>query len=150
MPTRKAGKFPVLGMAWATAAVLSGCGDPAAQIGGKVTHKGEAVGGAEVVVESVADTSFQYFGVTREDGSLYVGYRDKPGLPVGRCKIRVTHYTLRDGKPLPSGEAGRVLRESNKSIGRTFLFEQDLANGKNTLDLKLEAAADVRWATREL
>jgi hypothetical protein len=139
----------VLSVAWAAAVVLSGCGGSLAQIGGKVTHRGEAVAGAEVVVESAADSRLQYFGRTREDGSLYVGYRDKPGLPVGRCKIRVTHYTLRDGKPLPSGEAGRAVRESNKSIGRIFLFEQDLANGKNVLDLKLEAAADVRWATRE-
>jgi hypothetical protein len=96
-----------------------------------------------VVVESAADSRWQYFGQTREDGSLYVGCRDKSGLPVGPCKIRVTHYTLRDGKPLPSGEPGQVLRGTDKAIGKTYLFEQALAGGKNVLDLKLETAVNV-------
>ena len=78
MQTLKAGKFLVLSAAWAAAAVLTGCGGTTAQIGGKVTHQGEPVGGAEVVVESAAGPSLQYFGLTREDGSLYVGYRDNP------------------------------------------------------------------------
>ena len=137
------GRVLVLSVAWAAAVVLSGCGGSLAQIGGKVTHRGEAVAGAEVVVESAADSRLQYFGRTREDGSLYVGYRDKSGVPVGPCKIRVTHYTLRDGKPLPSGEPGQVLRGSEKALGKIYLFEQALAGGKNVLDLKLEAAVTV-------
>jgi len=64
-------------------------------------------------------------------------------LPPGLWKIRVTHFTQRDGRPLPSGEGGQVLRESNRVIARTYLFDQELAGGKNVLELKLEAAAGV-------
>lgn len=126
---------------WAAAAVLSGCGGSVARIAGKVTHNGEPVSRAEVVVESATDAAQQYFGMTTEDGSLYVGYRDKSGVPPGLWKIRVTHFTQRDGQPLPGGEAGQALRESNRAVARTYVFDQELAGGKNVLELKLEAAA---------
>jgi hypothetical protein len=131
----------MLGAAWVAAAALAGCGGSAARIAGTVTHNGEPVRGAEVAVESATDAAEQYFGITTEDGSLYVGYRDKPGLPPGQWKIRVTHFMQRDGQPLPSGEAGQALRASNRAVARTYLFDQELAEGKNVLDLKLEAAS---------
>ena len=46
-----------------------------------------------------ASPAEQYFGLTTDDGSLYVGYRDKPGVPPGAVKIRVTHYLQRNGQP---------------------------------------------------
>jgi hypothetical protein len=127
-------------LVWAAAATLSGCGGSAARITGKVTHNGEPVRGAEVVVESPTAVAEQYFGLTREDGTLYVGYRDKPGLRPGRWRIRVTHHTLRDGRPLPSGEAGQALRGTDQAVARTYLFDQELAGGQNKVELKLEAA----------
>jgi len=143
MQTKTHWRHLILVGVWAAAAGLSGCSGSVARIAGKVSHNGEPASGAEVVVESATDPAEQYFGTTTEDGSLYVGYRDKPGLPPGLWKIRVTHFTQRDGRPLPSGEGGQVLRESNRVIARTYLFDQELAGGKNVLELKLEAAADV-------
>ncbi len=141
MRTRTSCRSLILGVAWAAAAALTGCGGSAARIAGTVTHNGEPVRGAEVVVELATDATQQYFGMTTEDGSLYVGYRDKPGLPPGQWKIRVTHFTQRDGQPLPGGETGQALRASNRVVARTYLFDQELAGGKNVLDLKLEAAS---------
>ena len=140
MPTKTSGRSLILGVVWLAAAALTGCGGSAARISGKVTHNGEPIRGAEVVVESATDAAEQYFGITAEDGSLYVGYRDKPGVPPGLWKIRVTRFTQGDGQPLPSGEAGQVLRASNRVVARTYLFDQKLAGGKNVIELKLEAA----------
>ena len=141
MQTKTSCRSLILGVVWAAAAALTGCGGSTARIAGTVTHNGEAVRGAEVVVESATDTAEQYFGITTEDGSLYVGYRDKSGVGPGLWKIRVTHFTQLDGQPLPGGEAGQVLRASNRVVARTYLFEQELAKGKNVLELKLEAAS---------
>lgn len=142
MPTKTSFRSPMAAVMWAAAAAVTGCGGSTARIAGKVTHNGEPVGGAEVVMESAKDAAEQYFGLTTADGSLYVGYRDKSGLPPGLWKIRVTHFTLRDGRPLPSGEAGQVLRTSNMAVARTYLFDQELGGGKNVLDLRLEAATN--------
>jgi hypothetical protein len=141
MQTKASCRSLILGVVWAAAAALTGCGGSTARIAGTVTHNGEPVRGADVVVESVTDAAEQYFGITTDDGSLYVGYRDKSGLPPGRWKIRVTHFTQRDGQPLPSGEAGQALRASNRAFARTYLFDQELAGGRNVLELKLEAAS---------
>ncbi|MCL4204738.1 MAG: hypothetical protein KJ000_19855 [Pirellulaceae bacterium] len=137
-------RWHFVGLLCTVAVALPGCGGSLAQVTGRVTHNGEPVGKADVVVESVSDTSLQFFGMTSEDGALYVGYRDKDGVPLGPCQIRVTHHTLRDGTRLPPGEEGQALRSSNKSIGKVYRFDQDLKAGKNDLDLKLEEAADVQ------
>jgi hypothetical protein len=137
-------RWQILSAVCTVATALTGCGGSLAQLSGKVTHNGEPVNRADVVVESVADASLQFFGMTTEDGALYVGYRDQEGLPPGPCQIRVTHHTLRDGTRLPPGEDGQALRGSNKSIGKIYRFDQDLKAGKNVLDLKLEEAADVQ------
>jgi hypothetical protein len=143
MPTLTQPNFRRFFVLCATALALTGCGSPAARIAGNVTHNGQAVRGAEVVVETAASPAEQYFGMTTDDGSLYVGYRDKPGVPPGAVKIRVTHYTLRNGQPLPVGEAGQALRASDQTLVKTYVFDQELVNGKNTLELKLESAASV-------
>ena len=143
MQTKTSCRSLILGGVLAAAAALTGCGDSTARIAGTVTHNGEPVRGAEVAIESATETAEQYFGMTTEDGSLYVGYRNKAGVPPGLWKIRVTHFTQRDGQPLPSGEAGQVLRASNRAVARTYLFDQELAGGNNVLDLKLEAASGV-------
>jgi hypothetical protein len=96
-----------------------------------------------VVLESPTEADEQYYGLTTEDGSLYVGYRDKSGVTPGPWKIRVTHHTQRDGRPLPGGEAGQAFRASNHVVARTYHFDQELAGGRNVLELKLEAAANV-------
>jgi len=127
----------------AAVAALTGCGGSTARIAGQVTHNGEPVSGAEVVLESPTDAGEQYYGLTTEDGSLYVGYRDKPGVAPGPWKIRVTDHTQRDGRPLPGGEAGQALRASNQVVVRTYLFDQELTGGRNELELKLEAASSV-------
>jgi len=139
MPTKIRFRSLILSVMWAAAAAVAGCGGSTARIAGKVTHNGEPVGRAEVVVESATDAAQQFFGVTAEDGSLRVGYRDKSGVPPGPWKIRVTHFTQRDGQPLPSGEGGQALRASDRAVAKTYLFDQELAGGNNVLELKLEA-----------
>lgn len=132
-------RVPILGVMWLAAAAVTGCGGSTARIAGKVTFNGEPVSRADVVMESATNAAEQYFGGTAEDGSLYVGYRDKSGVPPGHWRIRVTHFTQRDGRPLPSGEAGQTLRASDMAVARTYLFDQELVGGKNVLELKLEA-----------
>ena len=78
MQTKTFCRSLILGVVWAAAAALTGCGGSTARIARTVTHNGEPVRGAEVAVESATDTE-QYFGITTEDGSLHAGYRNKPG-----------------------------------------------------------------------
>ena len=120
------------------AAAAGGCGEPAAQVQGRVTHNGSPVAGADVMLSAVEDPRRQFFGATGEDGTIHVSYGEQSGAPPGTYTIRVTHVMLRDGSPLPPGEEGEALRNSPRAVERTFLFERDLSTGANPLDLKLE------------
>jgi hypothetical protein len=117
-----------------------GCGSSDAVVQGKVTRQGQPVASAEVAFEKKDDPNQQFFGVTGEDGSLFVTYRDREGLPPGSYTIRITSTTQRDGQPLPGGEEGAVLRQSGNIVTRVYRFEKDVAAGDNQLDLKLEDA----------
>jgi hypothetical protein len=118
--------------------VLSGCGKSLAILGGKVTEEGRPVAAAEVVVAHPDDPDQQFFGVTGEDGSLHVTYRDADGAPPGRYKIHIRYTTQRDGQALPPGEEGAVMRQKGAVMTREFVFDEELKPGANLLDLKLE------------
>lgn len=128
-----------LGLLGAALLLLPGCGPPTAQLQGLVTYQGAPAGGADLMLEA-KETREQYFGATGEDGKLYVSYDEEGGVPPGPYTIRVTYSTLPDGKPLPPGEEGATLRNSGRAVTKTFVMDQELAAGSNTLDLKLENA----------
>jgi hypothetical protein len=136
------GGAALIGTRWAPLAlaiiVLTGCGHSLAVVEGKVTDEGKPVASAEVMVAHADDTDRQFFGVTGEDGSLHVTYRDAAGAPPGRYLIHIRYATQRDGQPLPSGEDGAALRRKGAVMTREFVFDQELHAGSNALDLKLE------------
>ena len=119
-------------------AAAGGCGEPAAQVQGRVTHNGSPVAGADVMLAGAEDGGRQFFGTTGEDGTIYVSYGEQSGIPPGAYVVRITHAMLRNGSPLPPGEEGEALRNSLRAIERTFVFERALSAGANPLDLKLE------------
>ncbi|MBW3599471.1 MAG: hypothetical protein KY475_19640 [Planctomycetes bacterium] len=124
----------------AFAAAGAGCGPPVARVEGAVTHQGQPVSNADLMLVQHDNPARQFFGATGEDGEIYVTYQDAQGAPPGRYAIHVTHAVLRDGRPLPPGEEGAVLRDSPQAVGRTYVFEQELDAGVNVLHLKLENA----------
>ncbi len=119
------------------AAWLSGCGVPTGQVTGTVTWNQKPVPGAELIFESTADPKEQFFGRGDDQGKYHVGYRTLTGLPVGRYKVTITHFTLPDGKPLPGGEKGNILRNEGKAVPLVFTFEEEISQGRATLDFDL-------------
>ncbi len=116
---------------------LAGCSKPVGQVTGKVTLKGEPVAGADVMFQSVAEANDQFFGNSGEGGAYAVSYREYKGLPVGSYRVVVTRFTQTDGKSLPGGEQGRVLKTTGNVAKKAYQFEKEIAAGDNTLDFEL-------------
>lgn len=133
---------------WAVVVVslggLAGCGAPVGQVSGKITNKGEPVAGAEFMFASVADPGSQFFGLSVEGGNLAMTYRELKGLPVGKYTVSITQIAQQDGKALPGGEEGRILKSSAKTTKKVYVFDADIAEGGNTLTFELTQAKEVR------
>ena len=119
---------------------LAGCSASVAQLDAKVTLRSAAVAGAEVLVEPESSGKGTLYGVTKDDGSCVFDWGGRSGLAPGKYKIVVTHYEATDGKALPTGEEGQVLKQSGKAPRRQYEFHRELQLGKNSLALALEQA----------
>lgn len=117
-----------------------GCGGPVGTVSGKLTWQGQPVAGADVMLENTENQSHTFFGTTLDDGSLHVSYRTGTGLPPGSYKVRVTYFTTKDSKPLPSGEAGQVAKVSGGAESKAVQFEAVINAGANNISLDLENA----------
>lgn len=115
----------------------SGCGTSVGTVGGKVTLKSQPVTAGEIVFRSREVAENEFFGEIIQDGTYHVSYRTKGGLPPAKYEISITHYTQRNGKPLPEGEKGVVLRSEGRVRKNLYVFEKDIAAGKNELDFEL-------------
>ena len=116
---------------------LTGCGRPVGQPTGKVTFSGQPAGGADLKFVGSQDATLEFFGLSRDDGSYLVSFREHRGLPVGKYQVTVTQYVLRNNQPLPPGEAGASLKASGKAFKRAFTFEKDITSGTNAIDFDL-------------
>lgn len=122
-----------------------GCGASLGQATGKVTWKGTAAARADVVFAPEADPDAAVYGVTVADGSYHLDYARKRGILAGKCKVTVTWFTLRDGKPLPDGEAGAALRgDDAKVVRHVYQFEKDVAAGLNAFNFELTEGRPVQ------
>lgn len=118
--------------------LLTGCGEATGQPQGKVTLKGQPVVAAEIVFQSEANPDAPVTGLSGEGGKYTLDYAGKSGVPAGKCKVTITHYTLRNGKPLPEGEEGAMLKsDPAKSVRNVYVFEKDIPAGGGTLDFEL-------------
>lgn len=117
--------------------LLVGCGS-SCKPSGKVTLRGEPIAGAELIFRPVATPDAPIIGLSGSDGAYRLDYAGKSGVPTGKCRVVVTHYTLPNGKPLPGGEEGAALKSGDKKVVRTvYSFERDLAAGASTQDFEL-------------
>lgn len=115
----------------------AGCGASVGTVGGKVTLKTKPVTTGEVVFRSKVEGVDAFFGEITADGTYHVSYRTKAGLPTGKYEVAITHYTQLNGKPLPDGEKGVVLRNEGRVRKNLYVFEKDIAAGKNEIDFEL-------------
>lgn len=116
----------------------AGCGAPLGQATGKVTWKGTPAARADVVFTPEADPDAAVFGVSGPDGTYHLDYARKRGVLAGKCKVTITWFTLRDGKPLPDGEAGAALRgDDEKVLRHVYEFDKAVAAGPNPIDFEL-------------
>ena len=121
---------------------VAGCGASVAQLDAKVTLRGAAVAGAEVLVEPESSGQASLYGMTRDDGTCGFDWGGRSGLAPGKYKVVVTYYEADDGKSLPTGEEGQVLKQSGKAPRRQVEFHRELQLGKNSLALALEQATE--------
>lgn len=122
---------------------LSGCGSSVGKATGRITLGGKPVAGAEIVFTSAANENQEFFGLAGDDGNYQVSYRELRGLPVGHYRVTVSRYTLPNGKPLPEGEAGEVLKSDGRAAKQTYVFEKDIGAGSNTVDFELNEGKKV-------
>jgi hypothetical protein len=140
-----AGRFPAQ-FAWraflvgiaASCAFVVGCGgEPTGQITGVVTYQGRPAEGAELRLVPDANQDELYSGISGKQGRYQVTYRGQDGLPVGGYKITITVYMIPGGVPFPPGERADTLKADGKLIETSFVFEEEIKAGPNTIDFEL-------------
>lgn len=120
---------------------LAGCSaEPVAVVEAKVLVQGEPVSEAQVIIEPDPSGKGAVFGMTKPDGTCVFDWSGRKGLAPGKYKILITHFEGIDGKAIPGGEEGQVLRQTGKVSRKTCLFRRDLPAGKTSLTLSLESA----------
>jgi hypothetical protein len=118
--------------------VVAGCSGSVGQPTGRVTLRGVAVSGAELTFLPAADPDAVATGVTDGDGKYRLDYGGKRGVAAGKATVRIVHWTLPNGKPLPAGEEGAALKaDETKAVRTTYLFEKEVPAGSGTLDFEL-------------
>ena len=116
-----------------------GCNSSTVKISGKVTLNQEPVAGTIIDFTS-SDGSKNFRGVSLDDGTYRIDYGADGGLPMGRYQITVSRAETLDGQPLPSGEAGMVLRNSGQAIDRRYVLHKEIATSSTEFDLVLDDA----------
>ena len=119
-------------------ASLGGCGRSLGQVEGKVTQQGQGVPRAQLVFSLENQPTEVYYGISRDDGSYLLDVGDRRGLPPGKYQVVVTDHVQADGKPLPAGEEGVVLRSSGQAVERKYALTKEVAAGRNEIEIKLE------------
>lgn len=132
------------GLLVAVLIVFTGCGGSVVKPRGKVTLKGQPAAGAELVLQPGANPDAPVAGIAGADGVYTLDYAGKGGVPVGKCRVVVTHYTLRNGKPLPEGEEGAALKANEtKVVKNVYVFEKEIATEPGELNFELSEGKKV-------
>jgi hypothetical protein len=113
----------------------AGCSAPTGQVTGKITLKKKPVPHADLRFEPAGGDVF-YRGLSDDDGTYYVDYKNRGGLPAGAYKVVVTYHTYRN-KLLPPGEKGDSLKNEEETIAQEIIFEKTVAAGANEFHFEL-------------
>lgn len=129
---------------------LAGCGGGnIATVDGKVTKNAAPIAGAEVLFEPDASGQTSIYGMTDHNGTCNFDLGGRKGFVPGKYKVTVTRHELADGNALPPGEEGMVMKENGKAVRNSYLFQQELKTGRNTVALALENAEVLSEASVE-
>jgi hypothetical protein len=129
---------------------LTGCGGGNfATVDGKVTRDAAPIAGAEVLFEPEVSGQGSIYGKTDHNGICMFDLGGRKGFVPGKYKVTVTRHELADGNALPPGEEGMVMKENGKSLQKSYLFQQELQPGKNTVALALDQAEVLSEASAE-
>ena len=121
--------------------VLAGCGPAVQDVTGTITEGGKKIGNAEILFQSTDDKSKRFVGNSISDGTYQLDYRGKGGMPFGKYKVTIKHYTLPDGKPLPQGKAGEqafALIEEGKAKQVIHTFDRQVTSSSSVMDFDLK------------
>jgi hypothetical protein len=125
------------------ALVLSGCGGSQSTVRGQVTFKGAPVPQADLLFEGEGG-AVSVSGRSDDDGTYYLNYPNGRGMASGRYRVRITQYVLPQGKKLPAGEEGAVLRnDPEKTQRRVYEFEVEVRPGANEHNFELSQGKGV-------
>lgn len=124
----------LLGLAIACAAGCGAVGIPS----GKVTQGGQPVAGAEILLYPESSPDQPVVGMSSASGEYRLDLAGKRGVPAGKCRVEIAHYTLLNGKPLPAGEEGTALKNNEKKSRRNvYQFDVEIASGSPLLNFEL-------------
>lgn len=123
------GALVVLGLILA-----AGCGKRV-NVTGKVLENGKPIAQAELRLASESDATLFVSGISDQNGVYMLDTAGKRGIPPGRYKVSITWWRLRDGKPLPEGEAGSALRGTSKVRSFSAELSTEIKADSSSVDL---------------
>jgi hypothetical protein len=120
------------------AAALGCGGGPEADVTGRVTLNGNAVGPGTIVFASVSAGDNPATGTIQVDGRYFLKSNRERGLRAGRYKVSVTVF---DQPIVPAGQRStapvKLVTPEKYADPSTSGLEYDVAAGKNTIDVVL-------------
>jgi hypothetical protein len=123
---------------------FAGCGGPpTGQVAGIVTLKGQPIGGAKLVFVATTNPDDVFHGASSRDGKYQVSYRELNGLPVGRYQVTIAMHTLPNGQPFVPTEATEEFESEGRLVSSSYVFEQEIVAGQNTVDFELSQGRKV-------
>lgn len=126
--------------------IVSGCGssEPLARLDCRVSREERPLSGAEIKFELTGGKRAATFSaISRDDGSCYIDLGERKGMPPGDYIITVTQYETLDGRPMPGGEEGQVLRTNGQIRRQRYELKKTFVKGPNSLTLKLEEGVPI-------
>ena len=103
--------------------------------------KSQPVDGAEIVFTSQGESAQSFFGVSGSDGAYQLDLTGMDGIPAGTYQVTVTWWALKDGRPLPEGEEGQVLKNGGAAVKQTESFTKNVVAGPNAMSFELSDKA---------
>lgn len=132
-----------LGLVLAASCIaLPGCGSTTAKtVSGSVTLNSQPVDGAEIIFTSQGESSQSFLGVSTSDGAYQLDLTGLDGIPAGTYQVTVTWWALKDGRPLPEGEGGQLLKTNGGAVKHTQSFTKNIVAGPNAINFGLSDKA---------
>lgn len=124
----------------ALALVTTGC-ESRVPVTGRVVENGRPVAGAELRWAHQSDPNVFVSGVTDETGAYILDAAGRKDVPAGKYQVTVTWWRTKDGRPLPAGEEGAALKDTEAARQFAATVDVEVTPGSPNVDLDVTGKA---------